>query len=346
MSQQIPRTAYFSQSGILTIPAGVFSLAASTGFLLPISSANVEVTRPLEPITSFGQFNSVNNVQVGLTTCKSTIKSYLGSGAGGMQGVTADLLNFIVAANQTGYGIGINVSPNAFAMSGICDNIGIDIAMGGLATCDLGIAGIGYPITLSNPANVSITTTALQATGLFISPVTTMSVNTFSSGINTGIAFGGTGTVSYGTTPVLNAMSGIYANSIKFSYSLPTDVLSALGDNPNAQQGNLVSVMASKPPYKATIMIEGHGVNPSTGTPLNGQIIDAIANAVFTIGNIGIQLPNGKVSARSFSNAAGQIAATYSATIEDVSAVFYDIALSGYSNTGANISSFGPSFGG
>ena len=197
MSQQIPRTAYFAEA-VMTI-ARSFFIATGAAYLLPASSANVEVTRPLEAITSFGQFNSVNNVQVGLTTSKGTVKSYLGSGAGGsaMQGVTADLLNLIVLANQSGYGVGVNVSPAGFNMSGIVDNIGIDIAMGGLATCDFGFAGIGYPLSMSNPTNTPVTLSTIQATGYFISPITTMSVNTFSSGINTGIAFGGTGTVSY-----------------------------------------------------------------------------------------------------------------------------------------------------
>lgn len=126
---------------------------------------------------------------------------------------------------------------------------------------------------------------------------------------------------------------------------MPTDVLSALGDNPNAVQGSLVSQMASKPPYKATIAVEGHGVN------ITPACIDTIANAIFGIGNIGIVLPNGKVTARSFNNAAGQISATYSATIEDVGAVFYDLSLASYpSATGinftGNISGFGPTYGG
>jgi hypothetical protein len=352
MSQQIPRTAYFAQSGVLTISPniaiGAFPSGITTGFnfLLPVSSASLEVSRPVEAITSFGQFNSVNNVQTNLTTCKSTLKSYLGSGNGGMYGVTADLLNAIILSNLTGLGVGIVVNPAGYSLSGIVDYIGIDIAMGGLGTCDLGFAGIGYPYSLSAPATTALTVQQLQNTGFFIAPVTTMSVNSFSTQLTGYIASG----TAYPQTLIVtgtytNALSGLYANSIKFSLSMPTDVLSALGDNPNAVQGSLVSQMASKPPYKATIAVEGHGVNI---TPAG---IDTIANAMFGIGNIGIVLPNGKVTARSFNNAAGQISATYSATIEDVSAVFYDLSLASYPlatgiNFTGNISSFGPTYGG
>lgn len=302
----IPRTAYFAQSGTLTI--------GNNSFVIPITSANVEVSRPLEAITSFGQFNSVNNVQTNLTTCKCSLKSYLGSGTI-ISGITADVLNQLILGSQSGLGIGVTVAPNGFTMSGIMDSLALDIAMGGMGMCDFGFAGIGAPITLSPPADTALTAATFSATGLHISPITTMSIAS-----NSG------------------ALSGVYANSIKFSLSMPTDVLSALGDNPNATQGNLNSVMATKPPYKSTISIEGHGVNPA--------ITDATASLVFGLGNIGIQLPNAKVSARSFNNAAGQISATYSVTAEDVGVVFSSLILSGYQQTGANISVFGPSYGG
>jgi len=319
----IPRTAYFSQSGVLQVPGASLGGGADQFFLLPISSASIEVTRPLEAITSFGQFDSVNNVQTNLTTCKCTLKSYLGSGAGGMTGVTANLINGMISGGYSGLGIGITVAPAGFQMSGVLDSLSLDISMGGLGMCDLGFAGIGYPISLSAPQQSALGN--LQSTGYQINPITTMSISA-----GTGVTVGGVTTVS--------ALSGMYATSIKFNFSMPTDVLSALGDNPNAIQGNLVSQMATKPPYKSTISIEGHGVDITR--------LDSAYALIFGIGNVGIQLPNAKVSARSSSNAAGQISASYSVTAEDVGANFYPINLALYEQTGINITGFGPSYGG
>ena len=72
MPTSIPRIAYFAQSGKLVTPSGTY--------VLPVNSANIEVTRPIEAVTAFGQFNSLNTAQTNITTCKSTLKVYLGTG--------------------------------------------------------------------------------------------------------------------------------------------------------------------------------------------------------------------------------------------------------------------------
>ncbi len=290
MATQIPRIVYFAQSGtVQSSYTGVGYTGALYNF--PVSSANIEVSRGIEGVNTFGHFGSLNTAQTSLTTCKSTLKGYLGSG-NLISGFNAIALNDIINNTQSGNALVIAVEPGGFQMSGICTNIGIDIALGGFGMIDLGFAGLGSP-AITNPTGYGSVTTPLSNT-FSLAPITTMSV---------GAGPNGTG-----------ALSGVYCTSIKFAYDLPTDVLGSLGDNPDAPQGSsqIISQMATKPPYKATVSIEGYGVNPT--------ILDAnITGLVFVIGNIGFQLPHAKVSARSASNAAGQVSETFSFTIEDFS---------------------------
>jgi hypothetical protein len=123
-----------------------------------------------------------------------------------------------------------------------------------------------------------------------------------------------------GTTGLLN---GVYASAIKFSYDLPTDTLTSLGENPNATQGNLNSIIATKAPYKASLSIEGFGVNIN--------ILDSALKSGVSIGDIFISLPKGKVVSRSYNNAAGQSSANFSYSAEDVSAAFGPSDLDTYS---------------
>ena len=300
----IPRIVYFAQ----TVQIG--SPTAGTG-LFPISSANIEVTRPIEAITTFGKFSSLNTAQTNLTTVKGTLKGYLGSGYGGATGAAAISGGYVWSGFNTNFISGlitdtkasnqasITVSPGGFSMTGILTSLGIDISMGSFGMIDLGFAGIGNPVIVAPTGTFA---TDLN-TGFALSPITTMSIGT-----------GG-------------GLSGAYATSIKFSLDLPTDTLSALGDNPNATQGNLTSQMATKPPYKATISVEGYGVDPTKN--------DTFFTGVYGIGEIGIALPNAKVSSRSVSNAPGQVSQTFSYTIEDVTATFTSVLLSGYSQYGS-----------
>jgi hypothetical protein len=191
------------------------------------------------------------------------------------------------------------VSPGGFAMTGILTSLGIDISMGGFGMIDLGFAGIGNPSIVAPTGTYATDPNSSYA----ISPITTMSIGT-----------GG-------------GLANTYATSIKFSYDLPSDTLSALGDNPNANQGNLTSQIATKPPYKATINVEGHGVDPT-------KLDSAFAAAVYGIGDIGVALPNAKVSARSANNAAGQVSESFAYTIEDTTATLTTVSIAAYSQVG------------
>ena len=266
-----------------------------TGYL-PVSSATCEVTRPIEAVTAFGHLGSLALAQTNLTTCKASIKSYLVSGAnfsgtiaGGLcTGMSALLLQCLTGdAIQGNYTV-INVTPNGFQMSGILSYVGVDIALGGFGTCDLTFNGIGEPYfyALSGPATADQT-----AMPNAIVPVTTVGV---SGAIN-----------SYGC-----------ATSFKFTMDMPTDNLACLGDPPDVFQfSGMNSLIATKPPYKSTISVEGYGVNVSTtGIPP--------ANSLYSLGGLSIALPHATFTSKSFNNAVGTANATFNYTVEDTTALF------------------------
>lgn len=279
----INRIAYFAQTGKITsLDTGVLGSGNNFVYSLPINSANIEVTRPIDAVTAFGQFDALQQAQTNITTCKCSLKGYLGSGSG-VTGLDSSVLNNLIGHTKTG-AMAIEVGPQGFSMSGILTNIGLDISVGGFGMFDLGFAGVGNPVVAA--ANASATTVISSSFGL--APVTTMSIGT--SGL----------------------LSGANATSMKFSYDLPTDTLTSLGENPNANQTGINSIIATKAPYKASMSVEGFGVNVT----LN----DAALLSGITIGNISLVLPKGKVTSRSFNNAAGQASATFSYSAEDVSA--------------------------
>lgn len=302
----INRIAYFAQSG--TVRAGTGT--GNNVYMLPISSANIEVSRPVEPVTAFGQFGALAVAQSNLTTCKASLKGYLGTGVG-INGLSATAINDLITETQAqaSGGIVITVNPNGFAMTGILTNLGIDISAGGFGTFDMGFAGIGNPYVVTGGTSATAAYTTLTVT-----PATMHSVN-----VGTGL------------------LSGTSVTSIKFSYDLPTDTLSALGDNPNANQGNLNSVIATKAPYKSSLSLEGYG--------LDVTMLDSLVTGVVQVGNIIFQMPKAKVNSRSMSNAAGQVAATFSLATEDVSATFTAGNVSGYQQTGVGYSTYGPAWG-
>lgn len=289
MPTSIPRIAYFAQTGVLK--------TATQEYKVAINSANIEVTRPIEAVTAFGQFNSLNTAQTNITTCKSTMKAYLGTG-NNIDGFTSAMLDDLIAETQSGK-ITVAVGPNGFEMEGILSNIGIDISLGGFAMIDLGFAGVGTP-NIASSSTSATTPIYTSADPMTISPVTTMSI--------------GSG----------DALSGIFATSLKFSYDLPTDTLGALGENPNARQSVMRSIIATKAPYKTTISVEGYGID------LTESRLDNTITGVFGIGNIGVSLPKAKITTRSVNNAAGQVSATFSISAEDVGATFSDIQVGDY----------------
>lgn len=288
-----------------------FITANGTGpvYYFPVSSASCEVSSPIEAVTTFGHLNSLTTAQTNLTTCKSSIKSYLGTGyspidstgqagTGFPLGITATALNALTGDAVNNTPTVISVYPFGFTMSGIVSSVGVDISMGGFGMCDLTFNGVGTPV-LSVPGN---TATDQAAMPNWIQPVTTVSVS---------------GSITSG-----------FASSFKFSLDMPTETLSCLGDIPNAIQGTPAfnSIISTKPPYKTNITVEGYGVNVNTtGIGLTqAESINAISGS-YILGALVIQLPHPNITSRSFNNAVGAAGATYNYVLEDVGVTFSEL---------------------
>lgn len=280
------RTLYVGQQVKIVANNGLI-----TGYL-PVSSASCEVTKPVEAVSAFGHLGSLALAQTNLTTCKTSIKTYLSSGianvtAGNVSGVCPGLLAAITGDAVAGNYTVLTVSPNGFTMSGIITSLGIDMSLGGFGMADFGFNGIGQPNFATINGNATTEQSVMPSS---MTPVSTVAVS--------------------------GALLSGCVNSFKFSLDMPTDTLACLGDNPDSPQLNgLNSVIATKPPYKATISVEGFGVDlTTTGIPP--------ANTKYNLGGLSIQLPNAFVSSRSFNNAVGTANASYNYTMEDTSAVF------------------------
>jgi hypothetical protein len=260
---------------------------------LPVQSASCEVNRPIEDILSFGKLGSLGRVQNNVSTCKADIKSYLANSTGGTgAGQLNAIINSAFIQGLTGEALAgsvsvISVSPNGFFMSGILANFGVDISNGSFGTADFSFVGVGEPSFAAAPVSSSFTEQTNMPSSF--SPVTSTNVT--------------------GQT-----VSGC-ANSFKFSLDIPNEVISCLGGLTSGTQPQVANsyLQVAKPPFKASISVEGTSVD----LPNN-------AANTFIIGKLGIALPAAQVTSRSFNNAVGQVGATYNYTLEDVTALFTD----------------------
>lgn len=299
------RILYVGQSVQITTASGYVRY-------LPVQSASCEVTQPVEDVLSFGQIGSLGRYQTAVTTCKSTIKSYMPlpplgtSFAGDTTGTGSVDKNYIDAtliSSLTGDALGgnisvINVSPNGFIISGILTSFSVDISNGGFAMADFGFAGVGQPYIAPQPIGNNYTPPGNMPSSF--TPV----ISSHVSGIY---------------NPNTQSITGNTASSLKFSLDIPTDQLSSLGGQITGSQVAVAPyfLMVAKPPFKTSVAVEGVSVAIPVGT-------GASAN-VYVIGGLGIQLPNAIVTQYSFNNAVGNVGATYNYTIEDVNAIFTDL---------------------
>ena len=279
---------------------------------LPVQSASCDVTQPAEDVLSFGQIGSLGRYQTSVTTCKSTVKSYVPlpptgtSFAGDVTGGASPDKNYIDATfiqALTGDALAgniatINVSPNGFILSGILSSFSVDISNGGFAMADFGFEGVGQPFFAAQPIGNNYAVPGNMPSSF--TPV----ISSHVSGIY---------------NPNTQAITGNTASSLKFTLDIPTDQLSSLG---GAITGSQVTVApyflkVAKPPFKATIAVDGTSVAIPVGT--------GAANNTYIIGGLGITLPSAIVTSYSFNNAVGNVGATYNYTIEDVNCLFTDV---------------------
>ncbi len=261
---------------------------------LPVQSASCEVNRPIEDVLSFGRLGSLSRVQNAVSTCKSDIKTYLANavaGTGNGNTLDAGFIQKLTGDSLQGTNSVITVSPNGFTMSGIIASMSIDSTNGTFATADLSFVGVGEPVYASAPTGSNFTEqTNMPAT---FSPVT--------------------------STNVSGQITGGCANSFKFSLDIPNESLNCLGGNVTGTQDVVAKdfLQVAKPPFKATISVEGTAVDAPVGSALSNN---------FWVGKLSIVLPAAAVTSRSFNNSVGSVGATYSYTLEDVSVNFTNAA--------------------
>jgi len=258
----------------------------------PVQSASCELTRPIDDVLSFGRLSSLGRFQNSVATCKADIKTYISQNTGA---AAAQQLNTAFIQGLTGEALAgsvstISVTPNGFTMSGILASFGLEISQGNFATADLSFVGVGEPSFAAAPGS-----------------------NVYAEQANMPTAF----------TPVTSAnIAGPAATgcatSFKFSLDLPNDTLTCLGGAISGSQAAVASsfLQVAKPPFKASISVEGTAIDAPSGVLLTTQ---------YQIGKLGITLPAAQITARSFNNAVGNVGATYNFTVEDITASFADL---------------------
>ena len=264
---------------------------AGTVKTLPVQSASCDLNIPIEDILSFGHLGSLGRFQNQAASVKGSIKTYIPANTGTLSSsITAAFIQGLTGEALSGAMSTIVVSPNGFTMSGILTSLAIDITNGGFGTCDLNFAGVGEPVFALSPTTSFPTDQASMPSAF--SPITSVNV-------------GG------------QATSGC-ASSFKFSLDIPTDELSCLGANISGTQG-IVSpniLFVAKSPFKASISVEGSAVDLPSAAQMSSQ---------FSVGKIGISLPNAKATSHSFNNSVGSIGAVFAYNLEDVSVNFVDL---------------------
>lgn len=246
--------------------------ASCGGVTLPVQNVSIESTTPLEDAMRLGRLKSAARVQKEASTSKGTVKFYLTSTGTSV----GSALNTLVSGWSAGTTSSLSID-GVELMKGICTNISVDAAVGDFGFLTVSLEGIG---TSAMPASAGSVDDNLAK----FTPVTSDSIT----------------------------IAGNTVNSAKFSIDLPTDRLSKLGatiTGLSAMTDNSDShLFVGKPPYKATITIDGPDLSAGLAT--------------MTIGTLGITIADAAETAKSYSNSAGDTAGQYSFSFEGTDCTF------------------------
>jgi hypothetical protein len=302
----VNRVLYATQTTLITENGGGTNL-------LPVSTASADETIPQEDVLVLGKLGSVGRLQKDVATCKGTLKAFICSvvkdeaaGAGTSSTIMGTMLTDLATEARAGKNATVEVKSNnagesgGFKMLGVLNSVGIDAAKGAFPTLDLGFEGIGSLETLEMG---DTTTSAKDNAGSGYvkeaTPHTSKDVE---------VSGAGTDTVA----------------SAKFSFDMPTESLSRLGGK-IVGKTSIVSAdnaMFSKPPFKATMTVDGQDLSASGGAAgavaANGKIVIATGGAGLTVEFDGAKA----ISAQSYSQNVGDVGATYSVTVEGTNAKF------------------------
>jgi hypothetical protein len=329
----INRVLFATQTVKLSMPAITGGSTGNYNVYLPAQSASADETIPQDDVLVMGKIDGVARLQKDVSTSKASVKAYIASAgtyndsthsawpnlAYGNVGGFHTLLNdfevsavegkaITVSCDSTG---AVSTANDGFQMVGIISSIGIDASKGGFPTLDLAFEGIGRIDTLNMGAG---------ATG------------TLSN------AHGGINTI-YSLEPLIStdvslgkdADDGDTANSVKFSFDMPTETLSRMGGVIMGKHANVNSdnSIFSKPPYKASMTVDGQSLTKIEKV-WSDAAVDTLQSVAAGSGGIGFELKKGtaagtqifvshagaSVSARSFSQNVGDVGATFSVSAE------------------------------
>ena len=251
----------------------------------PVQSASCEMTIPIDDILILGKLGSAGRFQKEVASCKADVKIYMGGDTSDANAIDGPFIKTLTGNAIAGTISTVTVAPNGFTMSGILGSVNFELTKGNFAMCDLSFVGVGEPEFASVPTSIGGGGTQ-PASAVAVTPITT-GVRVFTlSGIG------------YGET---------CPNSAKFSLDIPNEIISCLGGKISGSQAAVAAdnVQVAKPPFKGTIVVEG------TSSEASRVIVFGEENTVVTC-----EILDPTVTSRSFNQAAGDVGANYSFTVE------------------------------
>jgi hypothetical protein len=298
---------------------------------LPVQTASADETIPQDDVLVMGKIGGVARVQKDVASTKCSVKAFIahdGKFQGGstwINGRAQDLDVMLtdleldatqgtmatITVDSTGTGTTGTNDEDGFLVKGILNNISLDASKGAFPMLDLSFEGVGRMDTL----NLGTGATLADAHG------GSNSLKSVTPLVSTDVSLGS------------SADTNDTINSVKFAFDLPTETLSRLGglilgDRDTVDEDNGIF---SKPPYKATMTVDGQSVD-SVNTQWGSASADTMA------AGIGVQFKKGTganegfaalvnyagaaVSSRSFSQNVGDVGATFSVSAEGTDASF------------------------
>lgn len=252
-----------------------------------IQSASCENSIPLEDVMALGKLGPYTRAQKEVASCKADLKIYAQAGLG-------TLVSSLVSKATAGTQSAIIVTPNGFSMTGMLSNFSIDVAKGDFIMASMSFAGMG--LATMGTTNLASETPTNGSPAAF-TPITTDSVTV-------------SGSPSCPT-------------SLKFSYEIPTEIISCIGATVTGTQAQIIesNTMIGKVPYKGSITLEGLTLDTSqAGTTYSAfSIGTATGNDTALVSNnsvISVNITDAATVSRSFNQAAGDLGANYSFNVD------------------------------
>jgi hypothetical protein len=308
----ISRVLYAAQTVVLTTQTATY--------IIPCQSANADETIPVDDVLVLGKLGAAGRLQKDVASCKASIKGYICTSVttanlsnNAFKNADDTLLNAMLAEIRidsiAGDALTVALQYNGltsggFSFKGACSSIGMDISKGNFGMIDLSFDGVGQinDLDLGNPS---------------ASPIPNQATNALKNHVTEA-----TPTVSSDVILPADGHDDDTIANLKFSFDMPTETLSRLGgtfigDTTTVEGDN---VTFSKPPFKSSMTVDGQSaVNMDADATTNSS-----TNKVrgFDIGGLGVELVSPAVSARSMSQAVGDVGATFSLTIDGTDAYF------------------------